>query len=147
MNPAKRISSTGSYAYEDFVRGYRPVPGKAASFELQDGVFHRFCTRAAEDPERDYVFIIDEINRGNVVAIFGELLMLLEADKRGPRFALPLVYQRSEDERFYVPDNLHVIGMMNLADRSLAMVDYALRRRLGSSRFGQLMRATRSAPG
>ncbi|MXP66122.1 AAA family ATPase [Roseomonas sp. M0104] len=121
-----------SYAYEDFVRGYRPVSGKAGTFALQDGVFHRFCQRAAEDPDRDYVFIIDEINRGNLAAIFGELLMLLEADKRGPDFGVPLVYQHDEEEeRFHVPPRLHVIGMMNLADRSLAMVDYALRRRFG----------------
>lgn len=120
-----------SYAYEDFVRGYRPVPGQAGSFALQDGVFHGFCRRAHEDPERDYVFIIDEINRGNLAAIFGELLMLLEADKRGSDFSVPLVYRRRDDERFHVPPNVHVIGMMNLADRSLAMVDYALRRRFG----------------
>lgn len=119
-----------SYAYEDFVRGYRPVSGKAGTFALQDGVFHRFCQRAAKDPDRDYVFIIDEINRGNLAAIFGELLMLLEADKRGPDFGVPLVYQHDkEEERFHVPPRLHVIGMMNLADRSLAMVDFALRRR------------------
>jgi 5-methylcytosine-specific restriction enzyme B len=75
------------------------------------------------------VFIIDEINRGNLSQIFGELLMLIEADKRGPAFAIPLVYRAPEEPRFYVPQNLYLIGLMNLADRSLAMVDYALRRR------------------
>jgi 5-methylcytosine-specific restriction protein B len=120
-----------SYAYEDFVRGYRPVAGQAGAFDLRDGVFHRFCAHAEKDIDRDYVFIIDEINRGNLAQIFGELLMLIEGDKRGPDFKVPLVYARTEDERFHIPKNLHIIGMMNLADRSLAMVDYALRRRFG----------------
>jgi 5-methylcytosine-specific restriction protein B len=75
------------------------------------------------------VFIIDEINRGNLSQIFGELLMLVERDKRGPDFSVPLIYRKQPDERFYVPSNLYLIGLMNLADRSLAMVDYALRRR------------------
>ena len=74
------------------------------------------------------MFIIDEINRGNLSRIFGELLMLIEPDKRGPAHAIPLIYSRA-GERFCVPDNVHVLGMMNTADRSLAMVDYALRRR------------------
>jgi 5-methylcytosine-specific restriction protein B len=118
-----------SYSYDDFVRGYRPVPGKAASFVLQNGIFYEFCQKAIRDPDREYVFIIDEINRGNISQIFGELLMLIEADKRGPQFAVPLVYPRPEEPRFYVPHNVYLIGLMNLADRSLAMVDYALRRR------------------
>lgn len=119
-----------SYGYEDFIQGWRP---QASGFALQDGAFHRFCRKAAEDPERDYVFIIDEINRGNLSKIFGELMMLIEADKRGPGFAVPLAY--SPTERFYVPDNLYVLGMMNTADRSLAMVDYALRRRFSFIRL------------
>jgi 5-methylcytosine-specific restriction protein B len=118
-----------SYSYEDFVRGYRPLPDQAGTFGLQDGVFFEFCARANQDPDRPYVFIIDEINRGNLSQIFGELLMLIEADKRGPAFAVPLVYRRQDEPRFYVPKNVHLVGLMNVADRSLAMVDYALRRR------------------
>ncbi|HVF25622.1 MAG TPA: AAA family ATPase [Anaerolineales bacterium] len=118
-----------SYSYDDFVRGYRPVAGKAGSFNLQNGVFYEFCQKAIKDPDREYVFIIDEINRGNLSQIFGELLMLIEADKRGPEFALPLTYRNEDEPHFFVPPNLYLIGLMNLADRSLAMVDYALRRR------------------
>lgn len=118
-----------SYSYDDFVRGYRPVEGKAGSFGLQNGVFYDFCMQALADPEREYVFIIDEINRGNLSQIFGELLMLIEADKRDPEFAVPLIYRNGDDPRFYIPPNLYLIGLMNVADRSLAMVDYALRRR------------------
>ncbi|HEU0295039.1 MAG TPA: AAA family ATPase [Anaerolineales bacterium] len=118
-----------SYSYDDFVRGYRPLPGKAGSFALQNGVFYNFCQKAIKDPDREYVFIIDEINRGNLSQIFGELLVLIEHDKRGPEFAVPLVYQNENEPRFYIPTNLYLIGLMNVADRSLAMVDYALRRR------------------
>jgi 5-methylcytosine-specific restriction protein B len=118
-----------SYAYDDFVRGYRPLDSQAGGFGLQNGVFFNFCQRAIDDPDHEYVFIIDEINRGNLSQIFGELLMLIEADKRGPAFAVPLVYHHPDEPRFYVPQNLYLIGLMNLADRSLAMVDYALRRR------------------
>ena len=118
-----------SYSYEDFVRGYRPLPTMDGKFGLQDGVFFEFCRRAAQDLDRPYVFIIDEINRGNLSQIFGELLMLIESDKRGPDHAVPLVYRKEDEPRFFVPENLHLIGLMNLADRSLALVDYALRRR------------------
>ncbi len=118
-----------SYAYEDFVRGFRPAVGQAGSFELRDGIFFSFCRRAEADPDRDYVFIVDEINRGNLAAIFGDLLILIEADKRGQEFSVPLVYRQQDEDRFHVPKNVYLIGMMNLADRSLAMVDYALRRR------------------
>jgi 5-methylcytosine-specific restriction protein B len=96
---------------------------------LQNGVFYEFCQKAIRDPDREYVFIIDEINRGNLSQIFGELLMLLEADKRGPEFALPLTYRNEDEPHFFIPPNLYLIGLMNVADRSLAMVDYALRRR------------------
>ncbi len=120
-----------SYSHEDFIRGYRPTSD--GGFRLQDGVFFRFCERASKDTENDYVFIIDEINRGNLSKIFGELMMLIEPDKRGSEYAMQLPNRREgEDpfgEAFYVPDNLHLLGMMNTADRSLAMVDYALRRR------------------
>ena len=115
-----------SYAYEDFVQGYRPRDD--GGFELRDGPFYTFCREAAKDPDRRYVFIIDEVNRGNLGKIFGELMMLIEADKRGPAYAIPLTYS-PDGEPFYVPKNLFLIGMMNTADRSLAMVDYALRRR------------------
>jgi 5-methylcytosine-specific restriction protein B len=128
-NRLEMIQFHQSYSYDDFIRGYRPLPGKAGSFGLQNGIFYDFCQKAIKDPDREYVFIIDEINRGNLSQIFGELLMLIEADKRGPEFALPLVYRNEDEPRFYLPPNLYLMGLMNLADRSLAMVDYALRRR------------------
>ena len=116
-----------SYSYEDFIQGLRPT--LKGGFDLKEGVFYAFCQRALAHPERPFFFIIDEINRGNLSKIFGELMMLIEADKRDPKFALKLTYAEDEDDRFYVPDNLYIIGTMNTADRSLAMVDYALRRR------------------
>lgn len=118
-----------SYGYEDFVQGYRP---DGSGLQRRDGVFHQFARRARnDDPARPWVFIIDEINRGNLAKIFGELLMLIEADKRGREHAVPLTYAESLEETFWLPENLHIIGTMNTADRSLAMVDYALRRRFG----------------
>lgn len=111
-----------SYSYEDFIMGFRPTAG--LGYELHDGVFYTFCKRAEKDFKNDYFFIIDEINRGNMSKIFGELLMLIENDKRGEK--LNLMYT---GEKFYVPSNVYIIGMMNTADRSLAMLDYALRRR------------------
>ncbi len=113
-----------NYSYEDFIIGYRPSAD--GSFELNHGVFYNFCERCKENPDEHYFFIIDEINRGNLSKIFGELLMLIETDKRGEEHKINLVYG---GESFYIPDNLHIIGMMNTADRSLAMIDYALRRR------------------
>ena len=115
-----------SYAYEDFVQGWRPT--ESGGFTLRSGVFLEFCKRAEANLDRPHVFIIDEINRGNLSRIFGELLMLLEADKRGRDFAIPLTYS-PVGERFGIPSNVHVLGLMNTADRSLAIVDYALRRR------------------
>lgn len=115
-----------SYAYEDFIQGYRPSD---AGFDLKNGIFHQFCSKAALDPDHPYVFIIDEINRGNLSKIFGELMMLIESDKRGPDWSIPLTYSKDLGEKFYVPENLYIIGLMNTADRSLALVDYALRRR------------------
>lgn len=115
-----------SYGYEDFVQGFRPT---RTGLERRDGVFYQFVRLARNDPDRDWFFIIDEINRGNLAKIFGELLMLIEADKRGPEHAIPLTYSEGPDETFYLPANLYFIGTMNTADRSLAMVDYALRRR------------------
>ncbi|WP_375561654.1 AAA family ATPase [Bernardetia sp. OM2101] len=116
-----------SYSYEDFIQGLRPT--KTGGFEVQNGVFYDFCKKALAHPERHFFFIIDEINRGNLSKIFGELMMLIEADKREEKFALKLTYSEEEEDRFYVPNNLYLIGTMNTADRSLAMVDYALRRR------------------
>lgn len=122
-----------SYAYEDFVQGWRPT--EQGGFELRNGTFHRFCRRAAARPQHDYVFIIDEINRGNLSKIFGELMMLIEHDKRGEDYAVQLTYSKADDERFFVPPNVYLLGMMNTADRSLALVDYALRRRFAFVRL------------
>ncbi len=111
-----------SYSYEDFIMGYKP--NEEGGFYLKKGVFYNFCKAAKADPNRPYFFIIDEINRGNMSKIFGELLMLIENQYRGE--SVKLAYN---DELFSVPENLYIIGMMNTADRSLAMIDYALRRR------------------
>lgn len=110
-----------NYSYEDFMMGYKPVEN---GFELKYGIFYRFCQKAANQPDKDYFFIIDEINRGNMSKIFGELLMLIEKDYRGVKATLAY-----NGLPFSVPANLYIIGMMNTADRSLAMIDYALRRR------------------
>ena len=122
-----------SYAYEDFVQGYRP---SERGLERRDGVFYRFVRLARNNPDKDWFFIIDEINRGNLAKIFGELLMLIEADKRGQRHAIPLTYSESATETFHLPENLYFIGTMNTADRSLALVDYALRRRFSFVSLG-----------
>jgi len=116
-----------SYSYEDFIMGFRPA---STGFELKKGPFYSFCKKAELDLENDYYFIIDEINRGNLSKIFGELFMLIENDKRG--VSLQLLYS---DEKFSVPENVYIIGMMNTADRSLAMLDYALRRRFAFFEF------------
>ena len=110
-----------NYSYEDFMMGYKPVED---GFELKYGIFYRFCQRAANQPDKEFFFIIDEINRGNMIKIFGELLMLIEKDYRGKKATLAY-----NGLSFSVPKNLYIIGMMNTADRSLAMIDYALRRR------------------
>ncbi|MDE2826818.1 MAG: AAA family ATPase [Bacteroidota bacterium] len=141
-----------SYAYEDFIQGYRP--SEEGGFERRNGVFYSFCREAEADPDNRYVFIIDEVNRGNLSKIFGEMMMLIEADKRGPDYAVPLTYS-PDDAPFHVPENLYLIGMMNTADRSLAMVDYALRRRFsfnrlpaafGTSKFSKFLQKDMSVP-
>jgi hypothetical protein len=113
-----------SYSYEDFIQGYRPNNN---SFELKNGIFYEVCERAKRNTSIPYFLIIDEINRGNLSKIFGELMMLIEADKRGENNKIKLAY--SSNEHFFIPDNLYIIGTMNTADRSLTIVDYALRRR------------------
>lgn len=150
-----------SYSYEDFIEGYRPT--SSGGFEIKKGAFYNFCKKAQYDQEHEYFFIIDEINRGNLSKIFGELFMLIENDKRGNE--LQLLYS---DEKFFVPKNVYIIGMMNTADRSLAILDYALRRRfaffdmkpgfdsdgfceyrkkLGNKKFDKLIAAVKSLNG
>ena len=110
-----------NYSYEDFIMGYKP---NGDGFELKEGIFYRFCEKAASQPDKDFFFIIDEINRGNLSKIFGELLMLIESDYRDESAVLAYT-----GLPFTIPKNLYIIGMMNTADRSLALIDYALRRR------------------
>ena len=116
-----------SYSYEDFMQGIRPTT--SGEFKVRNGIFYNFCERARNNSEDTFVFIIDEINRGNLSKIFGELMMLIESDKRSPRYALKLTYSEGDSSKFYVPENVYIIGCMNTADRSIAIVDYALRRR------------------
>ena len=123
----RQVQFHPNLSYEDFVRGWRPQgDGKLV---LIDGPFLELSEIARQDRNGSYVMVVEEINRGNPASIFGELLTLLEADKRTPDFALALAYQRTNGEHFHIPPNVYVIGTMNLADRSLALVDFALRRR------------------
>jgi MrcB-like, N-terminal domain/AAA domain (dynein-related subfamily) len=143
-----------SYGYEDFIQGYRPTEN--GGFELRDGIFYRFCEQARTDPGRPYVFIIDEINRGNLSKVFGELMLLIEQDKRSQEWAARLAYGKEDAATFYVPENVWLLGMMNTADRSLSLVDYALRRRFAfvplrpgftNPAFAAHLRARGIAPG
>ena len=122
----RRFQFHPNLSYEDFVRGHRPVAGR---LDLVDGPFLGVATAAQKDPDNKYVVVIEEINRGNPAQIFGEMLTLLEADKRTPDEGMALAISRGDDERVHIPPNLYVIGTMNVADRSLALVDLALRRR------------------
>lgn len=157
-NRVEMVQFHQNYSYEDFLIGYRPTE---TGFALKHGVFYEFCKKAeSDDRTRPYFFIIDEINRGNLDKILGELFMLIENDKRG--LEIQLSYG---EEQFSIPSNVFVIGMMNTADRSLAMIDYALRRRfsfvtmipgfdsegfksyekgIGSARFDALVAAVRA---
>lgn len=141
-----------SLSYEDFVRGWRP--DGTGGLKLADGVFLDAVAAALADSTRPYVLVIEEINRGNPAQILGEFLTLIEDGKRRPEEALRLAYPRTINERVYVPDNLHIVGTMNLADRSLALVDLALRRRFAfltlTPSLGQAWRKwcnERGAPG
>lgn len=126
-NNIKAIQFHPNMSYEDFIRGYRPSgDGRLA---LIDGPFLEMINKARNDSQSNYVMVIEEINRGNPAQILGEMLTLLEVDKRTPTEALELTYRREHENGIFIPNNLYVIGTMNLADRSLAMVDFALRRR------------------
>lgn len=126
-NRVEMVQFHQSYSYEDLIMGYKPNDDDGGKdFKLVEGPFYSFCKRAEKCPKNDFFFIIDEINRGDLSKIFGELFMLIEDDKRGPDNKIKLLYR---DEEFSVPENVHIIGMMNTADRSIAIVDYALRRR------------------
>lgn len=116
-----------SYAYEDFIQGIRPTNN--GGFQVKNGIFYRMAERAKANPGTPHFLIIDEINRGNLSKIFGELMMLIEADKRGEKHSVTLTYAENDDKPFHVPPDLYIIGTMNTADKSLAVVDFALRRR------------------
>lgn len=142
-----------SYSYEDFVQGYRP---NGDGFQRKDGIFYSFCQQALKEPDKKHVFIIDEINRANLSKVFGEVMMLIEHDKRNANWAVPLTYSENYSDRFYIPANVYIIGLMNTADRSLAVVDYALRRRFsfidiepgfGTEQFRSFLLDNKAKPG
>jgi 5-methylcytosine-specific restriction protein B len=126
IGPLTRVTFHPSYTYEDFVEGYKPVASGSGQLELklQDGVFKRVCRTAQANPKQNYLLLVDEINRGNIPKIFGELITLLERDKRGVTVVLP-----QSGESFSVPENVYIVGTMNTADRSIRLLDAALRRR------------------
>ena len=121
-----------SYSYEEFVVGYKP--NSEGNFALQKGSLIQVCERAKQNENENFVMFIDEINRANISKVFGELLSLIENDKRGPENAVKILYSEN-DINFYIPSNLYFICAMNTADRSLKMVDYALRRRFSFFEF------------
>lgn len=139
-NRVRSVQFHPNLTYEDFVRGWRPNEGGTLS--LTDGPFMEMVDTAKQNPTYKFVLIIEEINRGNPAQIFGEVLTLIECDKRSPNSSLELSYRRFDGERVYVPENLYVIGTMNIADRSLALMDLALRRRFAfidlEPKFGDL---------
>lgn len=126
IGPLTRVTFHPSYGYEDFIEGFKPIPTGTGQLDLrlQDGVFKRVCRAAQACPNQPFILFIDEINRGNIAKIFGELITLLELDKRD----LPVVLPQS-GESFKVPPNVLVLGTMNTADRSIKLLDAALRRR------------------
>jgi len=137
LKAAGRIAFTTfhqSYAYEEFIEGIKPVLGDISeknelSYKISDGIFKEFCKRAASDKSNKYVFVIDEINRGNISKIFGELITLIEDSKRAGENEAMLVTLPYSQEEFSVPKNVYILGTMNTADRSIALMDTALRRR------------------
>lgn len=126
FSKVKTVQFHSNISYEDFIRGYRP--NSDGTLALVDGPFME-AIEDATNASQPFVVVIEEINRGNPAQIFGEMLTLLEADKRSSEDAMQLTYKRRSGERVFVPPNLYVIGTMNIADRSLALVDLALRRR------------------
>ncbi|MBT4326167.1 MAG: AAA domain-containing protein, partial [Candidatus Nitrosopelagicus sp.] len=135
QNFSKNVTFHQSYSYEDFVEGIRPdiTSSDKVIYKPQDGIFKEICESARKDPQNNYVLTIDEINRGNVSKIFGELITLIESDKRKEEHKVTLPYTR---QSFWIPKNLFIIGTMNTADRSIAQLDTALRRRFA---FEELM--------
>ena len=126
-NKVRAVQFHPNSSYEDFIRGWRPAQG--GRLNLVDGPFLELANDAIENPDTNWVLVIEEINRGNPAQMFGEMLTLLESDKRNSSEAIQLIYRNDKTERVYIPQNMYIIGTMNIADRSLALVDFALRRR------------------
>lgn len=126
VGPLTNLTFHPSYSYEDFIEGYRPADsvGGSLSLKLEDGIFKRICRAAQANPKQAYLVLVDEINRANIAKVFGELITLLEYDKRGMLISLP-----QSKEAFMIPRNVYVLGTMNTADKSIKLLDAALRRR------------------